>query len=809
MTKLNLLLTTALAGGLLAGPALAQSAGATASSDADRAKSQTEVVVTANRRDQKVLEVPYNISAVSGKTIDQDHVQSAVELLRSVPGVALVDRGARNQGSATNIQMRGVNVDSSAVGDYWLPTVAPVSTYVNDTPLFANFALLDLNRVEVLRGPQGTLYGSGSLGGTVRYITNQPQFDSYSGRLGVTSTKAEGSGGIGWEGEAVVNIPITSRLAIRLNGEIQDYPGIVDYVNLYKLGANGIPVLPPGGIFSSGAVFTRKNDADFVKIQYGRASVRFDPVDQVDLNFTYQRQHDDVGGRRQVTTGANGFGVPYGSYQNGAVLLEPSKRDVDLEALEATIDFGFATLTSSTSHYKHTGSSVSDNTGFYANDTLFHNFYYNYPRPAAPAYRHYSDDGTIEELRLVSKAGGPIDWVAGAFAERDFERQAQDDYLLGFQQYINAYFGLPANSTAVATSDHQFTYRANETVTDLAAFGELTWHVTDKAQITGGVRHFRTDQSTDVLIDFPAYTFVSSPDHPPTIKQPSEKTLLKLNASYKFDPAEMVYATISQGYRHGGVNEVATTGRWAEDPRWRTYKPDSVVNYEAGMKGQVHGLTYNAALYYIDWTDIQLNTFSDLYGFYVVANGKKARSTGFEGELDGKILPHWRYSLGYTYTDAQLSSDLVSPTGLVLGQSGERLPGTPEHAVTVATDYYVPLENGTSLFFKVSGYYQSSTRNALGHSTTISPSQFTANEAPFQLWNATGTWSFKHFDASLFVKNIFNAPGVTGEFTQAYMGTNPGFAPPPTSTVANFYGNDARKFISLPRTVGLSLNYHW
>ena len=808
MTKLNLLLTTALAGSLLAGPVFAQSAGVTPP-EPDRSKAQTEVVVTANRRDQKVLDVPYNISAVSGKSIEQDHVQSAVELLRSVPGVALVDRGARNQGSATNIQMRGVNVDSSAVGDYWLPTVAPVSTYVNDTPLFANFALLDLDRVEVLRGPQGTLYGSGSLGGTVRYISNQPQFDRYSGRVAVTSSKVEGSGGVGWEGEGVVNIPIAPKLAIRLNGEIQDYPGIVDYVNIYQLDSSGVPVLPAGGIFSSNGVYTGKKDADYVKIQYGRASIRFEPTDQIDLNFTYQKQHDDVGGRRQVTTGANGYGVRYGAYQNGAVLLEPSKRDVDLQALEVTIDFGFATLTSSTSHFKHTGSSTSDNTGFYANDKLFHNYYYNYPRPAAPAYRNYSDDGTIEELRLVSKTGGPIDWVIGAFAERDFDRQSQDDYLLGFKRYINAYYSLPANSTLIATSDHQFTYRADETITDLAGFGELTWHVTDKVQVTGGLRHFRTDQSTNVLIDFPAYTFVSSPDSPPTIKQPSEKTLLKLNASYKFDSAQMVYGTISQGYRHGGVNEVATTGRWAEDPRWRTYKPDSVVNYEAGVKGQVHGLTYNAALYYIDWTDIQLNTFSDLYGFYVVANGKKARSAGFEGQLDGKILPHWRYSLGYTYTDAKLTADLVSPTGLVLGGSGERLPGTPEHAITVATDYYVPLENGTSLFFKVSGYYQSSVRNALGRSTVINPSQFTANEPAFQLWNATGTWSFKSFDASLFVKNIFNSAGVTGEFTQAYMGTNPGFGFPPNSNVANFYGNDARKFISLPRTVGLSLNYHW
>ena len=792
-TKFTLLLTTALAGGLFASPVFAQS---TTTTDKAKANSVTEVIVTATRRDQKVLDVPYNISAVSGKSIDADHMQNSAELLRSVPGVAIVDRGPRNQGSATNIQMRGVNVDSSAVGDYWLPTVAPVSTYVNDTPLFANFELLDLARVEVLRGPQGTLYGSGSLGGTVRYIYNQPQFDRFSGRVGITGTKVNGSGGVGGEGEGVVNIPITSTLAVRLSGEVQDYPGVVDYVNLYKLDSSGIPVVPPAGIFSSNGVYTSKKDADTTKIQYGRASIRWAPTDTIDLNFTYAGQHDDIGGRRQVTTGANGYGVPYGSYQNGAVFLEPSKRDVQMEALEATIDFGFATLTSSTSHYEHTGSSITDNSGFYANDTVFHNFYYNYPRPASPAYRHYSDEGTIEEIRLVSKTGGTFDWVAGVFGERNIDHQAQDDYVLGFQHWINAAYGLLPNSTLIALSDHQFTYRANQDITDLAAFGELTWHISDKAQITGGLRHFHTDQSTNVLIDFPAYNGVGSPDHPPAIKQPNEKTLFKVNGSYKFDEHALVYATVSQGYRHGGVNEVTDQGKWAEDPRWRTYKPDSVVNYEAGVKGQTASISYSAALFYIDWTDIQLNTFTDTYGFFAVGNGKTARSEGFEGSIEGHVTPELHYSLGYTFTDAKLTSNLLSPTALVLAKNGERLPGTPQNAVTVAGDYTVPLTN-SSLIFGVSGYYQSTVRNALGQS----PSQYTADEPGFQLWNVKATWLLSKWDATLFVKNVFNDPGVTGEFTQAYMGTNP--------TTAKYYGNDARKFISLPRTVGLALNYHW
>jgi outer membrane receptor protein involved in Fe transport len=806
--KFKLLCATAIAGGLYSAAARAQTAPAPAAAPDAGPKPLTEVVVTANRRSQRILDVPYNITAVSGKTVDDDLMQNSAELLRSVPGVSLVDRGPRNQGTATNIQMRGVNVDSAAVGDYTLPSVAPVATYVNDTPLFANFALIDLARVEVLRGPQGTLYGSGALGGTVRYIYNEPQFDRFSGSITATATHVDPSDGVGQAYDAVVNIPVAHNLAIRLNGVFDDYPGTVSYVNLYQTGPGGIP-LAPEGIFSSAASYTSKKDADTAQIGFGRIAVRWDPVSSVDFTLTYAHQHDQIGGRRQVTTGDNGYGVPYGRYENGAVILEPSARTVDLLALESTVDFGFATLTSSTSWYDHTGSSTTDNTGFYANDATFHNYYYNYPRPDVPAYRRYGDQAYVEEVRLVSKPGKIFDWVVGAYVNRDKAYQAQDDYVLGFQQYINAYFGLPANSTLVASSDHQFTYRAYEHTTDAAAFGELTWHVTDAWQVTGGLRHFRTDQDTNLLIDFPAYTVVSDPDAPPTIKQPSEKTLFKGNTSYKFSDDNLIYATVSQGYRRGGVNEVATIGRWAEDPRWQTYAPDQVVNYEAGAKGRFMGVTYDAALFYVDWTRIQLNTFTDNYGFYAVANGARARSTGLELLFEGAPLPRFHYSLGYTLTDAELTANFYSPTAILIAEKGAMLPGTPKDAVTLATDYTVPLPNGSTLAFHVNGYYQSKTQNAVGHPSYLAPDVFEATLPGFQLWNVTATWSVKRVDLSLFVKNLFNANGVTGEFTQAYTGTNPGYPSAANPGAANFYGNDAREFISLQRTVGLAANYHW
>ena len=183
----------------LASPALAQEA-------------QTElapVMVTATRREQDILDVPYNISALSGDEIALRQTLDTPELLRGIAGVSMVDRGARNSAVVSGIRIRGLNVDSNALGDYAVSAVSTVSTYVDDTPLYANFLLKDVQRVEVLRGPQGTLYGSGSLGGTVRYVMNEPELGQFSGSAGGAVSSVDGSDGIGFAGDLTLNMPVS------------------------------------------------------------------------------------------------------------------------------------------------------------------------------------------------------------------------------------------------------------------------------------------------------------------------------------------------------------------------------------------------------------------------------------------------------------------------------------------------------------------------------------------------------------------------------------------------------------------------
>lgn len=782
MLRTVLLATTAVSASLIASSALA------AAPPPDDGSTVSEIVVTATRREERVLDVPYNISAVGGQAIDQAKVQNAAELLRSVPGVSVVDRGYRNQGVSNSIQIRGLNVDSAILGDYAVSAVAPVSSYVNDTPIFANFALKDVDRVEVLRGPQGTLYGSGSLGGTVRYILRSPQLGEFSGKVSATATQVNGSDGVGWAGDLTMNLPLGDKAAFRFSGSLQDYPGLTDYVNVYKLDAQGVP-LAPSGVLSPNAAYERHKDADTANIWYGRAALRLVPTDWLDLTLSYTQQSDEIGGRRQVTRGKDGYGRTYGDYENGSVQLEPSSRDVSLTALEATFDLGFATLTSSTSSYNHHGESISENTGYYAQNGWL-SFYYNFPRPMASAVRSYSDKAFIQELRLVSQGGGPIDYVVGAFYAKQKLGATQVSYLRGFKRWWNAAY--PAFASAVQ-SDQDFVYNRHEDFTDKAVFGELTYHVSDRVQATVGVRWFDNDSKSTTFMDVPVYTSLSAPTNA-RFQASDSKALFKANLSWKYGARGLAYATVSEGYRRGGANAVPTIGRYAEDRRWQQYGPDRVVNYEAGLKGAAYGLTYSTALFYVDWKDIQINTVTPNWGFFVAQNGGKARSMGLEAQIDGR-LAGVHYNLGYTYTDAKLTENTYPPTGGTrpVALKDARLPGAPEHAVTVALDHSRTLANGIVLTGRLSGYYQSATRNAVTTSSRIN-----VGLSPFQIWNASATASLDKWAATVFVKNIFNADGVTGRFTESYMGTDP---------ASGYYGNGAKDLITLPRTIGLTLDY--
>ncbi len=768
-----------IAGAGLAGPAFAQ--------EQPAASELAPVMVTATRREQDILDVPYNISSVSGDEIALRQTLDSPELLRGIAGVGVVDRGQRNAAVVNSIRIRGLNVDSSALGDYALSSVATVSTYVDDTPIFANFLLKDIQRVEVLRGPQGTLYGSGALGGTVRYVMNAPELGEFDASVGGSLSSVDGSDGIGVAGDLMLNMPAGDTLAFRLNLSAADYPGLTDYVNLFVLDDDGIPVAPDG-ILEPAAEYRRRKDADDVEIMYGRLAARWEPTDSFDATLSFFAQSDDVGGRRQQTPGTDGFDTPYRDYENGSIQLEPSTRDAELAALEMNIDLGFATLTSATSYYDHSGDSTSENTGFYA-QAGFLSFYYNYPRPMASAVRTWSDKAFIQELRLVSDTGGPVDYVAGLWYQDQDLFSTQDSYVVGFKRWWDAF--LPGLEDVV-TGDQDFLYRRAESFEDKAVYGELTWHVSDRVHLTGGARYFDNEARNDTFMNLPLYASLSQPTNA-TFQSSEDDVLLKANVAVDFGDDDLFYATYSEGYRRGGSNAVPLTGNFAEDPAWQLYVADTVENYEVGVKGMLGEMRYDLSAFFVDWNDPQLNTATANWGFFAVINGESAESKGLELQLSGALGEHVNYGFGWAYTDAELTADLVSPLGTVYDVDGAALPGAPVNSLNASLDWHTAVLGDKQFIAHVDGYYQSSMRNAIGTSDV-----FAVQLDGFQLWNTAFTLAADDWSTSLWVKNVFNEEGVTGTFTELYMGTAPGLG---------YFGNGAKDLISLPRTIGLSFNY--
>ena len=762
---------------------------ATGADEADETATEDEagrpiITVTATRRQERVIDVPYNITSVSGDDIEAAQTFDTNELLRSIPGVAVVDRGFRNAGTVNQIRIRGLNVDSNALGDYATSSVATVSTYVNETPVFANFMLRDIERVEVLRGPQGTLYGSGSLGGTVRFITRDPVLGEFGGYASGAVSHVDGSADVGYSLDGVLNLPLGDTLAFRVVGAYADYPGITDYVNLYELDAQGLPAAP-NGVLDPAASYRSVEDADTAEQWMLRATMLFEPSASFDAKLLYAHQEDDIGGRRAQTVGVDGFGNAYDDNEIGSIQLEPSDREVDLIALEANIDMGFATLTSSTSYYDTQGSSTSENTGFYA-QAGFLGFYYNYPRPAASAVRTYEDSAFVQELRLVSNGNETIDYVIGGFYRDQSILSTQSSYLRGFKRWWDAAF---PGAAAAVTGDQDFAYRRDEDFEEVSIFGEVTWHASETFDLTVGARYFDNQSNNDTFIDLPLYASVADPTTA-NFEVGEDDVLFKGNLSWKFAPDQLAYVTVSEGYRRGGSNAVPLTGTFAEDPAWQIYTADSVVNYEAGVKGRAGDVTYDASVFYVDWSDPQLNTATTNWGFFAVRNGESARTYGLELAVDGYLSDSLRYQLGYAYVNAELTGDVLAPNGAVLGQDGDRLPGTPEHMINWAFSYDTPISDNWSLFLRTDGNYQSETRNAIGTSTT-----FNVPLEGFALFNATASVSNGPLTIAAWVKNIFNEEGVSGVFTEAYMGTAP---------TLGYFGNGSKEFISLPRTVGLT-----
>ena len=784
--------------------------------NADESATLEEIVVTATRREMNASDIPFNISAITGDEIEAANITDVQELMRAMPGITVADGGGRFAENNNVITIRGLNIDPSATDRRFLsdPTV---STYVGDTPVFANFVLKDIKRVEAMRGPQGTLYGSGSLGGTVRFVMNEPSTEEFDARIDTSIGTTSSSPGQNFSADIMLNIPLSDELAFRFSSGIIDNDGVIDYANVYATDADGIPLAEGGDIAYGKPIYTNNKQADTVDVDYSKAALKWTPNDDFEATLTYMNQKGDYGGRRQVTSGPDGWGEYYGDYEIGAVINEPSSNESEFTSLEMTYDLGFATLSSSTSQYDRSYEGISDNTGFFAAKGWLYWYGYGYmPRPAMAAERQNSEKAFVQELRLVSNGDQNVDWTIGAFYMDQEASAAQQTRARGFQEwwaaasgpvpyqgyladppysYIGLYYNPDSNITFDWTHDRAFT--------DFALFGEVTWNLSEKLAATVGARYFDNEDKVTSQTSFPIFYVYN-----PTIEDTQEDsdTLLKFNLAWDYSETTMVYGTISEGYRRGGTNAapVRPDESFPNDPEWSSFGSDTVMNYEVGIKSQLDRLNYTMSAFYVDWSDPQVNVATPSGAYYAVANGNSASSKGIETEFNWAFSDAITMFGGYTYVDASLSNDLYlhDASDLTSGKSelratnGAQLPGTPKNTINIGAKHEQILDSGLLLITRVDGYYQSDVENSI---LNIDPDWATTLDG-FDLWFMSTTLVADHWTASLVAKNLFNERGTVATYKEEYM----------TSDVVNgFYGTGQKDFITAPRTITLKASYRF
>jgi len=771
-------------------------------------RGELEIIeVTATRRTKPVEEIPFNISAISGTAIEEANIIDAQELLREMPGVSVPDNGARLSENNNGITIRGLNVNPAATDRAFLsdPTV---STYVGNTPVFANFILKDINRVEVMRGPQGTLYGSGSLGGTVRYILNKPDTSDISSKIDFSYGNTDGSDGNNMSYNGMFNLPLSETMAVRFNVGKIDNDGVIDYANVLDTEANNIPLAEGGDVVYGAPIYKNSKDTDTVEMDYFRAAVLYQPTDDLEIVLTHMQQEGKYGGRRQVTSGPDGWGDEYDEYEIGAVLLEPAANESEFSSLEIEYDLGFATLSSSTSMYDRDYVGTSDNTGFFAAKGWLQWYGYgNFPRPAYAAERQNHEEAVVQEIRLASNAQDTsYDWIVGAYYMDQESSAAQQTELRGFTEwreagegvhdgYLGDWYDLSTNVSFDWTHEKEFT--------DKAIFGEFTYHVSDALDVTFGARYFDNEQTVISQTAFPIWYAFN-----PVIEATKEDsdTLFKVNVSYKINEDQMLYGTVSEGYRKGGTNAapVRPDESYPNDPEWNEFEKDTVVNYEFGIKGFMNDLRYTVALFYVDWTDPQLNVATPSGAYYAVANGDSAATKGLESEFSWAATENITLSGGYTYVNAELTSDLFlhDASADTIGKTelratdGARLPGTAEHTVNFSITHTKDINADMYLVSRLSSYYQSDVENSILNIDE----DWDQTLDGFSLLSASVTLVMEDWTLALFAKNLTNEKGKTATYKEEYMTSDPSMG---------FYGTGQKDFITTPRTITLSASYNF
>jgi iron complex outermembrane recepter protein len=667
-----------------------------------------EVIVTANKLNAvKVLDTPISIQAISGDTLQSAGVAGIMDIAGEIPGLSIQDLGPGDK----KYVIRGINsTGDSTIGVYYGEAVISGSNADDGGGFQSDIRLYDLDRIEVLRGPQGTLYGASSMSGTIRFIPKSPDLHSLGGYVTAEGSEtAHGSGNYNFNG--ALNLPVIDGvLGVRLVGWKVSDSGYVDQIRVGQ-GVTGLnAVTNPAGMVT-GTTTGTVNPIGVIKgvnddqVGGGRAIVRYQPTEQLTIDANYTTQTETSGGSSRYTPpGVTAFNGGVGSnippvqgcdLCNTDVTQSPWTDNLSVFGGTVTYDTGFGVVTGTSNQYNRKTDFTFDSTPVLLS--------FGVPVPAE-TFEPRERDVNSSELRFASALDSPVNFVAGVYREHSHQ-------LLDVQVLATNGFGLAigpfctnqsCDAGAFPGTGSTFFGRSDErSTTSYAGFGEVTWKATDRLQAVAGVRYFTESLEGVQIQTHPFGGFPTSPNLV-AVPDPNEKfnkVTWKVNLSYKVNDSLLPYATVSTGFRSGGLNAVSQPF----EPIPAAYAPDSLINYEVGAKGRLFdGLfDYQADLYFIKWSNIQVQETTPDGAFVFQGNAGDAKVKGAELELTAHPLQYLSTNLTAAYSDAFLSQGAFGGANGVqyqnnptLGLTGDPIPNVPKLQGSVGFNYRRPIGNG-------------------------------------------------------------------------------------------------------------------
>ena len=729
---------------------------------------EAPIVVTATRRENTIESVPFNIQAFSRSDLETTAAKSASDIARLIPGLTFTDEGRRD---GFRPFLRGLR-SGEDVG-----LVATTAVYLDDVPIDRpgtfrplDMRLLDLERIEILRGPQGTHYGAGAMGGVIRYISVKPDLIAANAEASAALSSTS-HGGSNQDASAIANLPIvSSKLALRLSAAFQNTSGVLDNVRLDSA------------------------NVDDARTMTARLALRWAPDDLTIIDASYQNEDSTFGER-------NWFESTLGTFKIGYNVPGYQDESTSVAAITVQRDVGIADLTSTISYLEVSRAQRQDITHSERDNYYARVVGSRIPLPPFIAVSEGKDTARAwtQEIRLVSKDGGPFDWSVGAYL---YHSRFKSDYQISVPIPFEGQSDLEELLGVSLNDDRESHMASEETLRQFAVFGEIGYRPIPEWHLSLGARHFDFRRRSDAAVinqwasgrrdDQGLALDVPLPEEISRGRYNEDGAAFRFNTSYALDTDSLIYVTIAESFRPGGFNAETTSSPLPAG--YRQYLSDSIVSYEFGAKIGIGRHVYlTSSVYHIDWSDMQTQIQSPtLFGLRGNAGSATVRGCELQLQIDDIPARGTSVQFGLSHIDGRLDERMDG-----IGFKDEKLPFVPRFSGSLLVDHTTDISDTARIGATFSVSYTGASYSDFG---PVRPMPEGPEDNPryrkldaYWLANLSTRLSIGATNWRLFVNNLLDTKGQTFKQFQA------SFSP--------YRSSFERTTLLRPRTVGVEVRH--